>query len=88
MENAAVAKQIVLSLSSFAFIAFRGHFSVLVFVLNIVCIVVADADLLCLLCAVDPTFLWRLKAKDKRERERIYGYDLFLMKTRNILQSI
>lgn len=65
MENEAVAKQTVLSLSSFAFIAFRGHFSVLVFVLNIVCVVVADADLLCLLCAVDPTFLWRLKAKDK-----------------------
>lgn len=71
IENTAVTKQIVLSLSSFAFIAFRGHLSVLIFVLHIVCVVVADADLLYLLCAFEPSFLGRLKAKDKQESERI-----------------
>lgn len=67
--NTVVAKQIALSLSSFAFTAFSGHLSVLIFVLNIVCLIITDANFLCLLRAVDPSFLWGLKAKNKQERK-------------------
>lgn len=65
--------KIVLSLfSSFALFAFRACASVLIFVLNIVRVVITDSNLLYLLCTLDPSFLWSLKAKDKQERERIF----------------
>lgn len=57
----------VLSLSSFGFLAIQGHFSVLILVLDIVCLIIADPHFLHSMGTLQSSFLFGWSSSTERE---------------------